>query len=133
MVVATVLVMAGTCWAVLAVVRSSAQGAERTETVRLLAQAKLIRGAIEPIARDYTSRPDSATIDVAAFAKRLSDARRVVDGVNEIEIVTDEGLRESLGRAGRARAAALFRREDAIDRYEDHYRRLLGAQPREAK
>jgi N-acetyl-alpha-D-glucosaminyl L-malate synthase BshA len=49
-----------------------------------------------------------------------------------LEIVSDIDLRESLGRAARRRAESLFGREGAIDRYEDHYRRLMSAAPREA-
>jgi L-malate glycosyltransferase len=49
-----------------------------------------------------------------------------------LEIVTDEPLREALGRTARVRAETLFLREDAIDRYEAHYRRALAAPPREA-
>jgi N-acetyl-alpha-D-glucosaminyl L-malate synthase BshA len=49
-----------------------------------------------------------------------------------LEIVSDEARRESLGRAARARAETLFGREGAIERYEDHYRRVLGGTPREA-
>jgi N-acetyl-alpha-D-glucosaminyl L-malate synthase BshA len=48
-----------------------------------------------------------------------------------LEIVSDEGRRDAIGRAARARAETLFRREPAIDRYEEHYRRVLGAAPRE--
>lgn len=117
-VVVTILVAATACWAALTIARSAAGSAERTETVRLLAQAKLIRGSIEPIARDYTSRADSSTIDVTAFAKRLSDARRIVDAVNEIEIVTDEGLvaRDLLLGGGESVIAGLESALDALVR-----------------
>jgi hypothetical protein len=37
-----------------------------------------------------------------------------------------------LGRAARALALASFRRASAVERYEAHYRRVLGAAPREA-
>jgi len=49
-----------------------------------------------------------------------------------LEIISDDGAREAMGRAARAHAESRFRREEAIDRYEDHYRRVLGAEPREA-
>ncbi len=49
-----------------------------------------------------------------------------------LEILSSDGLREGLGRAARERAIAHFRRETAVLRYEDHYRRALGAAPREA-
>ncbi|HEX6853591.1 MAG TPA: N-acetyl-alpha-D-glucosaminyl L-malate synthase BshA [Candidatus Polarisedimenticolaceae bacterium] len=40
-------------------------------------------------------------------------------------IVTDEGRREALGGAARARAETYFRREPAIERYDAYYRRIL--------
>jgi len=49
-----------------------------------------------------------------------------------LEMISDEGRRLSLGTNARARVLALFRRERAIDRYEEHYRRVLGAAPKEA-
>jgi len=49
-----------------------------------------------------------------------------------LELVSDEGRRAMLGRAARALATARFRRESAVERYEAHYRRVLGAAPREA-
>jgi glycosyltransferase involved in cell wall biosynthesis len=49
-----------------------------------------------------------------------------------LEIVSDEPRRDALGRAARARAAAFFHRDRAIDRYEDHYRRAIAAAAREA-
>ena len=41
------------------------------------------------------------------------------------EAVSDTDKREALGRAARARALALFRRDPAIDRYEAYFRRIL--------
>jgi L-malate glycosyltransferase len=49
-----------------------------------------------------------------------------------LELLSDEARRDEMGRAARARAAASFHRERAIDRYEDHYRRAMAAPPREA-
>lgn len=49
-----------------------------------------------------------------------------------LEIVSNDELRDSLGRAARARATTRFQRDAAIARYEDHYRRVLLAAPREA-
>jgi glycosyltransferase involved in cell wall biosynthesis len=40
-------------------------------------------------------------------------------------ILFDEARREALGRAARARATERFGREEAIDRYEAFYRRVL--------
>jgi N-acetyl-alpha-D-glucosaminyl L-malate synthase BshA len=48
-----------------------------------------------------------------------------------LEMISDEGRRETLGTNARARVLTLFRREGAIDRYEEHYRRVLGAARRE--
>jgi glycosyltransferase involved in cell wall biosynthesis len=48
------------------------------------------------------------------------------------EIVSNAAVRDVLGRAARAHAETHFRRDRAIDRYEDHYRRVLDAAPREA-
>jgi N-acetyl-alpha-D-glucosaminyl L-malate synthase BshA len=48
-----------------------------------------------------------------------------------LEILSDEPLRASLGRAARIHAESRFRRDAAIDRYENHYRRILGAGQRE--
>lgn len=48
-----------------------------------------------------------------------------------LEIVSDEELRASLGVAARVHAESRFRRDDAIDRYENHYRRILDAGRRE--
>ena len=42
-----------------------------------------------------------------------------------IEILTDSGLREEMGRAARARVEETFRREPALTRYESHYREVL--------
>lgn len=49
-----------------------------------------------------------------------------------LEIVSDASLRDAMGKSARARVEALYRRDVAIDRYEDHYRRVLAAAPREA-
>ena len=49
-----------------------------------------------------------------------------------LEILSDEARRDTLGRAARARAVSCFHREHAIDRYEEHYRRVIAAAPREA-
>jgi N-acetyl-alpha-D-glucosaminyl L-malate synthase BshA len=49
-----------------------------------------------------------------------------------LEILSDDDLRKTLGRAARALATSRFRRESALDRYEAHYRRVLAAEPREA-
>jgi N-acetyl-alpha-D-glucosaminyl L-malate synthase BshA len=50
-----------------------------------------------------------------------------------LELISDEGRRETLGANARARVLGLFRRDRAIDRYEDHYRRVLQAARREAE
>ena len=42
-----------------------------------------------------------------------------------LELLTNPGLRDALGNAARARAESRFRRDAAIDRYENHYRRVL--------
>jgi len=42
-----------------------------------------------------------------------------------IEILTDSGLREEMGRAARALVEETFRREPALTRYESHYREVL--------
>lgn len=73
--------------------------------------------------------PEVVTSDVGRLVAPLDiDALAAA----AVEILVDENRREALGRAARARAEALFRRDSAIDRYEDHYRRVLGAAPREA-
>ena len=41
------------------------------------------------------------------------------------ELLANPGVRDALGNAARARALRLFRRDAAIDRYQDHYRRVL--------
>jgi N-acetyl-alpha-D-glucosaminyl L-malate synthase BshA len=48
-----------------------------------------------------------------------------------LEVLANDALRAQLGRAARERALAQFRRETAIDRYEDHYRRVLQQTTRE--
>ena len=48
-----------------------------------------------------------------------------------LEIVSDAGLRTSLGIAARAHVESRFRRDGAIERYENHYRRVLRAGRRE--
>jgi N-acetyl-alpha-D-glucosaminyl L-malate synthase BshA len=48
------------------------------------------------------------------------------------EILTDDSRHETMGRAARAHVQAHFHRDEAIDRYENHYRRVLGTSPREA-
>ena len=73
--------------------------------------------------------PEVVTSDVGRLVEPLDvDALAAAT----LEIVSDDGLRDALGRAARARAAACFHRERAIDRYEDHYRRAIAAAPREA-
>jgi N-acetyl-alpha-D-glucosaminyl L-malate synthase BshA len=42
-----------------------------------------------------------------------------------LELLTSPGLRDELGTAARARAESRFQRDAAIDRYENHYRRVL--------
>jgi N-acetyl-alpha-D-glucosaminyl L-malate synthase BshA len=49
-----------------------------------------------------------------------------------IEVLSNPGLRDALGSAARTRAETRFRRDAAIDRYEDHYRRVLERTPSEA-
>lgn len=49
-----------------------------------------------------------------------------------LEMILDENLRETLGTNARARVLEHFRRDRAIDLYEEHYRRVLGAARREA-
>jgi len=49
-----------------------------------------------------------------------------------LELLTNDTLRDALGRAARARVLDRYRRETAIDRYEAHYRRVLQRTPREA-
>ncbi|HET9299346.1 MAG TPA: N-acetyl-alpha-D-glucosaminyl L-malate synthase BshA [Candidatus Polarisedimenticolaceae bacterium] len=51
--------------------------------------------------------------DIAALAEATGD------------LLFDEARREALGRAARARATERFGREEAIDRYEAFYRRVL--------
>jgi N-acetyl-alpha-D-glucosaminyl L-malate synthase BshA len=53
--------------------------------------------------------------DVAAMAART------------LELLRDEEKRRQLGRAGQARAAALFDAERIVPRYESYYRRVVGA------
>ena len=48
-----------------------------------------------------------------------------------LEIVSDAGTRESMGRAGRRRVEEKFRREPALARYESHFRAVLDAPSRE--
>jgi N-acetyl-alpha-D-glucosaminyl L-malate synthase BshA len=60
-----------------------------------------------------------APFDLAAFAATV------------VEILSDAGLRTVLGVAARAHAESRFRRDGAIERYEDHYRRVLAASHRE--
>lgn len=49
-----------------------------------------------------------------------------------LDLISNPGLRETLGGAARARADSRFRRDAAVDRYEDHYRRVLERTPSEA-
>ena len=42
-----------------------------------------------------------------------------------LEILTDSGLRDAMGRAARARVEGTFRRDPALSRYESHYREVL--------
>ncbi len=49
-----------------------------------------------------------------------------------LEMISNKERRESLGTHARARVLNLFKRDRAIDRYEEHYRRILGAERREA-
>lgn len=42
-----------------------------------------------------------------------------------LDVLSHPELRMALGRAARARAESRFRRDAAIDRYENHYRRVL--------
>lgn len=46
-------------------------------------------------------------------------------GAAATAIVADDGRREALGRAARARAVEHFRRERAVERYASHYERIL--------
>jgi len=49
-----------------------------------------------------------------------------------VDILSDDRRHEAMGRAARAHADTNFRRDDAIERYEHHYRRVLDAVRREA-
>jgi N-acetyl-alpha-D-glucosaminyl L-malate synthase BshA len=49
-----------------------------------------------------------------------------------LELLSDENARGAMGHAARAEVLSRFRRDGAIDRYENHYRRVIGAAPREA-
>ena len=53
-------------------------------------------------------------------------------GAATADILSDPSARETMGRAARAHVTTRFRRDSAIDRYQDHYRRVLLAAPREA-
>jgi N-acetyl-alpha-D-glucosaminyl L-malate synthase BshA len=58
-----------------------------------------------------------------------------VDALAEaaVQVLTDPGRREALGRAGRARALASFQTEPAIARYEAFYRRVLTREARSVR
>jgi L-malate glycosyltransferase len=49
-----------------------------------------------------------------------------------LDVLSDDRRHAAMGRAARAMAETTYRRDDAIDRYERHYRRVLAASPREA-
>jgi hypothetical protein len=62
---------------------------DAADLARALAE---VRAAIEPIARDYSSRPTTAPIDVGSFRERIETARAVVVAVNDIPVESREGL-----------------------------------------
>jgi N-acetyl-alpha-D-glucosaminyl L-malate synthase BshA len=72
--------------------------------------------------------PEVVTPDVGRLVEKLD-----VDALAAaaLEVVSHDGLRDTLGRAARARAVSSFELDDAVTRYEDHYRRVLAAAPRE--
>lgn len=71
--------------------------------------------------------PEVVTPDAGVLVEPF-DVAALADAV--AGILSDEGRRDALGRAARARAEARFGREGALDRYESFYRRVLSAADR---
>jgi len=81
---------AGVWWVTVARSASPGSPAVRAELDALDAKLAQVRGALDPIARSFTSEPETGLIDVGAYRDRIEAARRVVDGVNGVE-VSDPG------------------------------------------
>ncbi len=70
----------------------SQESSERTEAQELRAALLRVKDTIEPIARDYASASPTAPIDVEAYRRRVDRARAVVIAVNDVAVVSGEGL-----------------------------------------
>jgi N-acetyl-alpha-D-glucosaminyl L-malate synthase BshA len=66
--------------------------------------------------------PEVVTDDVGRLVAPFD-----IDALAEaaLDVLSNPGLRDALGRGARARAEARYHRDAAIDRYENHYRRVL--------
>jgi N-acetyl-alpha-D-glucosaminyl L-malate synthase BshA len=71
--------------------------------------------------------PEVVTAEVGRLVEPF-DVEALAGAV--LEVVTDSGRREALGRAARGRALACFGRDAALDRYEACFRRALEARER---
>lgn len=75
--------------------RSTSTGSRalRAELTELDARLTKVRGALDPIARAFTSEPATGLIDVGSYRDRIGEARRVVDDVNGLEVTDPDALR----------------------------------------
>lgn len=85
--------VAGAGWFIAARAAAPSSPAATTELTALDVELTRVRGSITPIAREFTTEPTSGPIDVGAYRAKIGEARRLVDGVNGLE-VTDPGALE---------------------------------------
>ena len=72
--------------------RSLPAGADRAELVALRTKLIAVRGAVDPIARSFTSEPPTAPVEVSAYEKRVAAAQKVVESVNDVEVSSSDAL-----------------------------------------
>jgi hypothetical protein len=81
----TALTAAGVWWITTRLATPTLTAAH-DELTSLDAKLTEVRGAITPIAREFTAESATGTLDVAVYRERIDAARRVVDGVNGMDV-----------------------------------------------
>lgn len=83
---------AGVWWITVGRSTAPSSRAGQAELESLDAKLKQVQGTITPIAREFTSESSTGAIDVSAYRARVDETRRLVDGINGLEITDPNAL-----------------------------------------